>query len=589
MVWLVFAVLTACVSLVVTRPLRRTVAPAGNTLSEIEAYKLQFHELCRDEERGTLSKEEAEQTRTEISRRLLKAGRQSHSVPAGTSTVSANTIFIALASVIALGAAGLYAEFGSPGLPDQPLEARLNAPIEKQPLDIQIANVEHRLRVNPNDALGWSVIAPVYFRIGQFEKAANAYRKAIQLSGEDENKLLGLAEALTFANNGTIPDEAKPVLDAAIAQNPKSLRGRFWLAIRNEQEGNKSGAEQVYREMLGENPPQGWKTVINERIAALNSGPAGTAGGALNAQGSNAVAQGGQGAMIRGMVSRLAARLNENSADLDGWLRLIRSYAVLNETEKAQEAAATARKQFASDSLALEQIDGLAREVGLEAANGSGVTPTLNSGATPTEASGEKGSSAETESHQGGPVRGMVDRLAARLKENAADLNGWLMLIRSYAVLNENEKAREAAATARKQFASDNHALEQIEALAREVGLEAPIGTAEKSTLNGGPAPREASGEQGSNAVAQGDQGAMIRGMVDRLAARLKENAADLDGWLQLIRSYAVLNENEKAQEATATARKQFASDNQALAQIEALAREVGLETPNAEGGRPKS
>jgi len=223
--WLVFAAATACVILVLTRELHRASPAATGTAPEIDAYRLQLSEAARDEERGTLSKEEAEQTRTEISRRLLKAGRQSHSVLAGTSTVSANTIFIALASVIALGAAGLYAEFGSPGLPDQPLEARLNVPIEKQPLDIQIANVEHRLRVNPNDALGWSVIAPVYFRLGQFEKAANAFRKSIELSGEDENKLLGLAEALTFANNGSIPDEAKPVLDAAIALNPKSLRG----------------------------------------------------------------------------------------------------------------------------------------------------------------------------------------------------------------------------------------------------------------------------------------------------------------------------------------------------------------------------
>ena len=76
--------------------------------------------------------------------------------------------------------------------------------------------------------------------------------------------------------------------------------------------------------------------------------------------------------MIRGMVDRLATRLKENGADLDGWLRLIRSYTVLNETTKAQDAAAAARKQFASDSQALEKIEALTRELGVPAADGKG-------------------------------------------------------------------------------------------------------------------------------------------------------------------------------------------------------------------------
>ena len=64
-------------------------------------------------------------------------------------------------------------------------------------------------------------------------------------------------------------------------------------------------------------------------------------------------------------AGRLAARLKENGADLEGWLRLIKSYAVLKEAGKAQEAAASARAQFASDPGALEQIDRLVLGLGL--------------------------------------------------------------------------------------------------------------------------------------------------------------------------------------------------------------------------------
>jgi cytochrome c-type biogenesis protein CcmH len=376
MIWLVFAVVTACVILAIARPLVRAASPAADAVSEIEAYRLQLVELSREEARGTFGKEEAEQTRIEISRRLLKASRQSNATaaPGHQANHNANVMLAVLAAVVALGAAGLYAIYGAPGVADQPLEARLNAPPDQQPLGIQIANVERRLRANPKDALGWTVIAPVYFRTGQFGKAAEAYRRAMRLSGEDEDKLLGLFESLTFANEGVVPAEAKPALDAALSRNPKSLRGRFWLAIFAGQDGRKADAGQIYRQMLSENIPDAWKGVINKHLTALNDQPA-RSESADDQQISGGALQGDQGAMIRGMVERLAARLIENGADLDGWLRLIRSYAVLKETSKAQEAAASARAQFASEPKALEQIESLARGLGLTPGDAKGRQP----------------------------------------------------------------------------------------------------------------------------------------------------------------------------------------------------------------------
>jgi cytochrome c-type biogenesis protein CcmH len=47
--------------------------------------------------------------------------------------------------------------------------------------------------------------------------------------------------------------------------------------------------------------------------------------------------------------------------------------------------------------------------------------------------------------------------------------------------------------------------------------------------------------------MAPADQAAAIRGMVDGLAARLKENPEDAEGWRRLARSYSVLGENGRA------------------------------------------
>jgi cytochrome c-type biogenesis protein CcmH len=53
-------------------------------------------------------------------------------------------------------------------------------------------------------------------------------------------------------------------------------------------------------------------------------------------------------AFIRSMVDQLAARLQAEPADPDGWLRLARAYVVLGEGDKAREALAAAETQIAA-------------------------------------------------------------------------------------------------------------------------------------------------------------------------------------------------------------------------------------------------
>jgi cytochrome c-type biogenesis protein CcmH len=73
------------------------------------------------------------------------------------------------------------------------------------------------------------------------------------------------------------------------------------------------------------------------------------------------------------------------------------------------------------------------------------------------------------------------------------------------------------------------------------------------------------------------DRARMIAGMVDGLAKRLERDGRDLAGWLRLVNAYAVLDRKEDARAALAKARAQFPGDEQALAQLSALAQTLGL------------
>ena len=75
----------------------------------------------------------------------------------------------------------------------------------------------------------------------------------------------------------------------------------------------------------------------------------------------------------------------------------------------------------------------------------------------------------------------------------------------------------------------------------------------------------------------EGAQREAIRGMVEGLAARLKDGGGSAAEWARLIRSHLVLGDREAARAALATARTRLAQDAAALTQINALAGELGL------------
>ena len=74
------------------------------------------------------------------------------------------------------------------------------------------------------------------------------------------------------------------------------------------------------------------------------------------------------------------------------------------------------------------------------------------------------------------------------------------------------------------------------------------------------------------------DRSAMIRGMVDRLASRLKQNGSDVEGWLRLVRAYMVMGDRDKAKGASADARQAVANDAERLRTLNEGLKSLGLD-----------
>ena len=65
------------------------------------------------------------------------------------------------------------------------------------------------------------------------------------------------------------------------------------------------------------------------------------------------------------MVERLAAKLQQDATDVEGWLRMFRSYQVLGETDKLRAAVSDARRAVQDDPDKLRRLDDGVKQLGI--------------------------------------------------------------------------------------------------------------------------------------------------------------------------------------------------------------------------------
>jgi cytochrome c-type biogenesis protein CcmH len=362
--WFVFALMTVAAIFAVLWPLGRgSTAPAGG--SEAVVYRDQLAEIDRDVSAGLIGVLEAEAARVEISRRLLAATDSELKVPArsniGLRRVSAIVALVGLP----LAAVTFYLAFGSPRLGDFPLASRVRTADVNQPLDNMVAQVEAHLEKNPTDGRGWTVLAPVLARLGRYQDAVRAYRNVVTYAGDSAERRSDLGEALALAAGGVVTAEAKAEFERAVAQDANEPRANYFLGLAAEQDGRQTDAAAIWQGLLARAPADApWRPLVEAALARVGvaAAPALSSDAMAAAKDMN---EADRGAMIRGMVDRLATRLKANGDDVEGWLRLMRAYMVMGERDKAMGALTEARQAVAGDSERLRQLNEGVKNLGL--------------------------------------------------------------------------------------------------------------------------------------------------------------------------------------------------------------------------------
>jgi len=217
------------------------------------------------------------------------------------------------------------------------------------------------------------VIAPIYLRLGRFDDAVRARRNALRLNGDSAERQAALGEALVFGANGVVTAEAKSAFEKAVALDAAHVQARYFLGLAAEQDGDRARAAATWRALIETAPPDApWVDFVRGALARVEGAGGAAAGGVRSGPSEEQVAASSElsaeqrNVMIQGMVDRLAERLNRDGSDVEGWLRLVRSYMVLGQADKARAAAADARRALAGDPNKLRRLDDLVKGLGLE-------------------------------------------------------------------------------------------------------------------------------------------------------------------------------------------------------------------------------
>ncbi len=383
LLWTVFAILTVIALLGAVLPLLRgTPDEHPRTEYDLQVYRHQLDELRNDLDRGAISTEEEAAARTEIERRILStetSDGQRLRTPSATPQIAG--AMVAAIGIPAL-ASGLYLHLGSPQSPDRPLADRSPAaatqPASVDDLQTAVSRLRARLARGSGSLADWLLLGQSYTVMRRFDDAVAAYRQADGLQPDDPNIMAALGESLVLAAGGTVTPEAQTVFRSAHALNDRLPGPRFYMGLARAQAGDPREAYDIWLALANDSEPDApWRPELIARLeevgaelekdtaAVLKDTPAGrTAGESVPLRGPTRedveaaadMSADDRAEMIRGMVEGLAARLEENPDDIQGWIMLARSYRVLDRPEKARDALRRAREAAPDDPGTLVQL-----------------------------------------------------------------------------------------------------------------------------------------------------------------------------------------------------------------------------------------
>jgi cytochrome c-type biogenesis protein CcmH len=270
--WLICAVLIVIALAFILPPLlQREEKTDDSEIKEanVAVYRDQLRELETDLRNGIIGREQYEQDRDELERRLLEDVTPAERSQTRNSKASLSSRNLAYTLAIALPVMAIvfYLKVGnqnarSAPADSAPTESTAAAPFANQsgemsPQQIQanVAALAKRLEQNPNDAQGWTMLARSYSEMQNFKEAAAAFEKATALMPNDAQLWADYAFALAMARGKQMEGKPLELVNKALQLDPQNQEALMLAGSAAFESGNYNQAIDYWQKLLKVAPP----------------------------------------------------------------------------------------------------------------------------------------------------------------------------------------------------------------------------------------------------------------------------------------------------------------------------------------------
>jgi len=213
---------------------RPEVTPAESKKERREAniaiYRDQLTELETDLQNGIVAKEQYQQDRDEIERRLLEDVKLSESDAKTAADFRKRNVVYALAIGLPLAAVLFYLKVGemkalSPAATAPTASSEMSESSRSpQQIEANVSKLVDRLKANPSDAEGWVMLAHSYSTMERFGEAAGAYARATELQPNNADLWAEYAFASAMANGRNLEGQPMEFVNRALKIDPENLK-----------------------------------------------------------------------------------------------------------------------------------------------------------------------------------------------------------------------------------------------------------------------------------------------------------------------------------------------------------------------------
>ena len=269
---------------------KKPVTQASQANANAKVYRDQILDLDREHDSGHISDEEWQQSRDELSLRLLE-DTSAVDDPAAKTEKPAIWTAVVLAVALPLGSMAMYMWVGQPEALN-PLALKTPDQVDPKDLTKMAQTLAEKLQDKPDNLQGWVMLGRTYRTLENFDAALRAYDSALKLSDDDDLKLERI-EVIAMQRQGQFEGEPWNVIREVLQRDPQHFGALLTAGSASYAEGKFADAlkywEQARKPLDANNPDlQGLESAIatvRERLGMPPAKAAPAAASGLNVTG----------------------------------------------------------------------------------------------------------------------------------------------------------------------------------------------------------------------------------------------------------------------------------------------------------------